>query len=425
MAIALPHFRNFRFFPLPPTQSIEKAQRTIADFVRSYHPSALSVKALYGIDNRHFHEWLTIKAPAAAKVREKFFSFAEDINRSPRDTAARLKAATSGESTEIASYETLMHAAELLAANGNTDAAVDSAKLAFDTAALEGTDEAVRLLPGVIYYAHRYGTPSTVTRIIQRSMLPFIDATDVKDKCPPNYLAAAIGQLACVLNESGQSKKAVELFEHKSVQQLIHENGDLRWCGCSALGNEAHAWLLAQGTVERARDRLEDVQRRYDSSSNQQSLASTQCRLLLAVNRPREAWTHIEPAYRSVRDRLRTQYDPVARELRSKRQTRYLHSLEALLLGIVTRSTLNAAGYGEAELESDLALLEALFAQAPRPSRAGQMHLGYGVPLPIARMPDSLRIRLLTLSNALLTTPLTSGQTDVIGLLADRLRERF
>lgn len=423
---------------MPDQEVIQRAVAIIASFTQKHQVPATAIRAVYGINNKIFYQFISGDGPSRADALTPFFALAEDIKKDPDGTLRRLRskskrwlnaaaaapipaASTPQSGQGLPEHETLALAGRILADKGESAAAVTAVRAAYRSAAAVNVETAYPLIPQLVYTSHRHGSPAVLSETIRHVILPVVERAP-KGTRPEIYLSAAIGQLACALNESGRSTDAVQLFSMRGVQELgKDQSGPLRWCARSVLGNEAVAWTLVEGRVRQSTDRLEDIRQRYADSPEHHSVAGTVCRLLLSAKDHHGAWTVIAPAYTEIKRFLEAHFDLATGRFAGPTLPRFLHSVETLLLGTVSRAAADGDRYSAAEQEQDILLLEKLTTPPPDGLPHAPIHTGYGVSLPTVAKADALRQRLEAVCKRLASPHASPSDVEAVRSLVQRL----
>jgi hypothetical protein len=238
---------------------------------------------------------------------------------------------------------------------------------------------------------------------------------------PPLVAAAAVGQLACALNEGGAHQQAERYFSRPEVRAFPAKAGPLAWSGPMLLRNEAHCRAWHDHSIRRALECAEQAAQRDTSPANCQSVANTLCEIHLVAGDPRAAWTAVESEYTSVRQHLDRHYNLRLCDFSGPPLARFHHSFGSLYVGVCARLSLGIRSHREGEAEHDAELLESMLAIDHCGISRRPMPLGGVSPIPVAGLHANLAGRFARISAVVLKPRFEEEDVRVISSVAEAI----
>lgn len=377
----------------------------------------------YGLTENTFSKRLANALGSHRDLKLKFIRVAEDIRRDANGVAKRLNPRVVLPSpVKEADAHDLLRQSRSLAASDEIAAAVALARMGLRRALTDFPQDLPIILPQVLYIFLRHASTRQFLHMIRHEVLPTKDAL-CKAKLPPGDAAAALGQLACALNEGGAFGHATEIFRSGAVRRLAQSDGYLEWCGPMIIRNEAHALVWNDHALAHARDRARDAGERSTHATNQHSVANTLCELSFHCQQYQHAWSAIEPYYRSIRGQLLDQYDGGTRDLTGPAIPRFQSSFGSLYSAVLVRLSMRNSGYTTREQSEDIALLEAMLQVDDRGHPSRRMFHGGIVEAPVRALRTPIAPKLQRLSALTLKPRLNDREVEDIMACVGVLRQ--
>lgn len=226
----------------------------------------------------------------------------------------------------------------------------------FSVALKQNHEEALSLLPDVLYLAQRYAPQKTLVQFLEGKLLPQLATlTESGVRCPPECLTKARVQLACILNEGSDYHGGGVGF--KLLPQLLDDSSTNDLHRASLLRNYS-LWLLRyrkdeDGAHEKVQEAL------AAAPLNERNIAccasaATEIYLASGENRDRDgAWEAIGQWYYTARRLLSAQNEFI------NEMVPYSHRWGNFMYGVIARTLTGADRYVESgECAEDYARLD-------------------------------------------------------------------
>jgi hypothetical protein len=253
-------------------------------------------------------------------------------------------------------------------------------------------------------------------------LLPFLEGQP-RLRIPPTVAAAAQGQLACVLNEGGATKHAMEIFASPRLRALLGVDGPLAWSGPMVIRNEAYCWAWHEGALGRALDCAEHAAQRDASQGNQQSVANTLCEIHRFAGDHHRAWESVQAQYNRVVHHLDAHFDVTLGEFSGLALPRFHHSFGSLFTGVCARLGLGNRTYLSDHAYRDATLLELMLGLDEGGVPRRPMPLGGVRAAPLGGLPPELQSRFERLSNLVIKPAIAGREVEVITTVASLVEQ--
>jgi hypothetical protein len=307
----------------------ERARHVVQQFIKKYgvpvnHFEKLAKwkKVFVGLNRRRFFEPPGERGKNSS-ARRRMLVLAEMADQTPAELLRRLgledrlddpATIVAGLPAEAGTFAFIFDgnplqssaAAIKLAAMGHAKTAFQILLSGFALQSLR-IDQAMHLLPALIYVGYRYLSPVQFIAGIDRGVLPFLKTPKPRQLCEPHLQSLCLAQMACALNEGGDKPWAGLLFENRNVKKIIHDGdrSQLSWPRQQLLRNASIYWSILGENCPKALDYASRARLlKQNDPGNERAVANVSCTAHIQAKNYAAAWEASEKFYWASRNEV-------------------------------------------------------------------------------------------------------------------------